>query len=59
MDEELEQMLDDIEKRQERASAWEREFIDSVQTQLRRGRSLTPKQLEIIDRIWEKVTDHG
>ena len=36
-------------------SAWERRFIDSVERQLERGRSLSSKQVEIIHRAEAKL----
>lgn len=53
---EIQSMLDDCEKRSEKMSDWECEFIDSISDQLGRGRGLTEKQEQILERIWEKVT---
>ena len=53
------QMLRDCEAREERLSDWERRFIDSVTLQVDRGRGITPKQLEVLERIWEKATEKG
>ena len=53
---EIQSMLDDCEKRSEKMSDWECEFIDSISDQLGRGRGLTEKQEHILERIWEKVT---
>lgn len=53
---EYERMLRDCEKRESRLTTWEREFIDSLQHRLARGGSLTPKQCETLDKIWERVT---
>lgn len=53
---EIQTMLDDCEKRSEKLSDWECEFIDSVSYQLGRGRGLSEKQEQILERIWEKVT---
>ena len=52
-------MIDDCEKRQERLTEWECSFIDSVSQQLAKGRVLSQKQIETIDRIWEKATARG
>lgn len=49
-------MIEDCQNREEKLSDWEREFIDSIETQMARGQSLTPKQVDVLDRIWEKVT---
>ncbi len=53
---EIQTMLDDCEKRSEKLSDWECEFIDSISDQLGRGRGLSEKQEQILERIWEKVT---
>jgi len=50
-------MLSDIENFQEKLSQWERNFIDSVQHQLGKGKSLTKNQEERLTIIWERVTD--
>lgn len=50
------QMVEDCEKRESKLSDWERGFIDSIGRQLAAGRSLTDKQAERLDAIWEKVT---
>ena len=52
-------MLDDCEKRESRMTEWEQSFCDSLATQLARGRVPSAKQIETIDRIWEKVTHDG
>lgn len=56
---EHEQMIDDCERREERLSDWERSFVDSVGKQLRDGRTLTSKQAEALDAIWERATARG
>lgn len=53
---EYQRMLDDCEKRESRMTEWEQSFVDSLSTQLGRGRIPTAKQIETLDRIWEKVT---
>lgn len=53
---EINAMISDIEQREERLSDWEREFVDSISQQLARGRSLTAKQDETLERIWNRVT---
>mgnify|MGYP003442239273 FL=1 len=54
-DEAFEQ-IGDCENRSEKLSDWELEFIDSISHQLTRTGSLSEKQIEILDRIWNKVT---
>lgn len=53
---EHEQMVDDCENREERLTEWERGFIDSIGKVLREGGTLTERQAETLDRIWERVT---
>lgn len=54
-DEVLEQ-IGDCENRSEKLSDWELQFIDSIGQQLSKTGSLSSKQLETLDKIWEKVT---
>lgn len=49
-------MVEDCENRESKLSDWERGFIDSIKIQLERGGSLTDKQVETLDKIWESVT---
>ena len=56
---EQEQMVEDCEQRESRLSDWERAFIDSIGNQLRDGRTLTAKQAETLDSIWERATARG
>lgn len=53
---EIAAMLDDVEKRESKLNDWERGFIDSVQTKLGRGRSLTEKEDAKLTEIWERIT---
>lgn len=53
------QLIADCEARESRLSDWEREFIDSLQRQLADGRSLTNRQAETLDTIWERATANG
>lgn len=56
---EHEQMVEDCEQRESRLTDWQRGFIDSIGKQLRDGRSLTAKQAEALDDIWESATARG
>lgn len=58
LDEYLTQITD-CEQRESRLTPWERDFIDSLSGQLDAGRSLSPKQAEILNTIWERVTARG
>ena len=49
-------MLEDCEKRESKLSEWEASFIDSLSVQIGRGRTPTAKQIEVLDRVWERVT---
>lgn len=50
------QICEDCENRDSRLTDWEQTFIDSVKRQIENGKPPTPKQIEILDRVWEKVT---
>lgn len=52
-------LLDDCEKREGRMTDWERNFVDSLGAQIAAGRAPTPKQVEALDTIWERVTAKG
>lgn len=56
MNDEHATMIEDCEKRESKLSDWERSFIDSISMQLAKGHSLTAKQAEMLDTIWERVT---
>lgn len=50
------QMVADCEARESKLSDWERSFVDSIGRQLAEGRTLTDKQEERLETIWERVT---
>ena len=52
-------LLEDCEKRSEKLTDWELGFVDSLQRQLADGRRPTAKQIETLDRVWEKATARG
>jgi hypothetical protein len=56
---EHEQLISDCEDRESRLNGWERNFIDSLGRQLAEGQSLTPKQAEALEEIWERATAKG
>jgi len=35
-------------------SRWEIDFLESIDRQLETGRTLTPRQAEILDKIWQR-----
>lgn len=52
-------MIDDCEDRSDRITEWEGQFLDSLRRQIGNGRRPTEKQIEILDRVWEKATIRG
>lgn len=55
----FEQMIRDCEARESRLTEWEASFIDSLQSQMAKGRPVTQKQEDTLERIWDKVTSKG
>jgi len=53
------QLIDDCEARESRLTDWDRGFLDSVRQRLVLGCSLSPKQIEKLDEIWERATARG
>jgi hypothetical protein len=50
-------MIEDCQKHEGKLSDWERGFIDSIERQLSQpGRTLSEKQRETLDRIWDRIT---
>jgi hypothetical protein len=56
---EYREMIDDCQSRADRMSEWESGFMDSIEEQLHDTKSLSPKQVDILNRVWEKVTEKG
>lgn len=52
-------LLADCEKRESRLTDWERGFIDSLRIQIENDKAPSPKQIEKLDAIWERVTAKG
>ena len=52
-------LLEDCEAREERLTDWERGFVDSLRDQIERGCRPSPKQIEILDNVWERATARG
>lgn len=52
-------LVEDCIRRESRLSDWERSFVDSISDQLARGRSLTAKQIETLEEVWERATAKG
>lgn len=57
MSEDISQMIEDCENRSEKLSDWETKFIDSLSHQVAKGKEVTPKQLDRLELIWNRVTD--
>ena len=53
------QLVEDCESRESRLSDWEREFIDSLKAQLSTGHSLTGRQSDTLNDIWDRATARG
>jgi len=52
-------MIEDCEARESRLSEWDASFIDSIKRQIVDGRSLSKKQAETLDEVWERATARG
>ena len=57
--EEYQQLIDDCTARESQLTEWEANFLESVDTQLDERGSLSPKQVDTLENIWEKVTRNG
>ena len=55
-DDEALDMIEDCEKRESMLSDWERGFIDSIGERMGDGKSLTARQIETLESIWNRVT---
>ena len=56
---EYREMIDDCSDRESQMSEWECDFIESIDEQLYDTKSLSAKQIDVLNRIWEKVTKRG
>lgn len=36
-------------------SEWEQEFVESIEDRLNSGKSLTPRQIEVLEGIWDRI----
>ena len=55
-DDDIPTMIEDCMNRESKLSDWEAKFIDNIDSQLRGDNSLTSKQQEKLEQIWEKIT---
>lgn len=53
------QLITDCRKRDDKISAWDADFLDSIEARLHDRKPLTPKQVEVLDNIWERATKRG
>lgn len=53
---EQQQMIDDCERRESKLTAWESDFIDSLANRVCRGHTITDKQAEKLQKIWDRIT---
>jgi hypothetical protein len=56
---EWQEMIVDCEDRESLLSEWETNFIESIDEQLAERGSLSSKQVEILEKIWNKITEAG
>ena len=56
---EYREMIDDCAARESRMTEWECSFVESLDEQLFDTKSLSTKQIDVLNRIWEKVTARG
>ena len=49
-------MIEDCQNRESKLSDWEAQFIDNIDSQIRDDGSLSEKQQEKLEQIWEKIT---
>jgi len=56
VDNDISTMIEDCLNRESKLSDWEAGFIDTIDSQIRSDGSLTKKQQEKLEQIWEKIT---
>jgi hypothetical protein len=49
-------LIDDCEAREKRLSAWDVDFLASIRARLVDKKPLTQKQIEVLEKIWERAT---
>jgi hypothetical protein len=52
-------LLEDCTSRSEALNEWECGFVESLTRQIEAGRQPSPKQIDVLDRLWEKATRRG
>lgn len=56
---EYRQLIEDCQKRDHMLSAWDADFLDSIDSQLDDNKTLSIKQINKLGEIWEKATSKG
>ena len=54
--EDVETILSDCESRKSKLSPWEADFIASIREQFDRRGSISEKQSEVLNKIWDRIT---
>jgi hypothetical protein len=52
----IETMLETVERQGVHLTAWEEEFVESLRTRVDTGRTLSAKQLEVLEDIYARRT---
>ena len=53
------QQIEDCRRRDNMLSAWDADFLESIEQRINSNNTLTPKQIDKLDEIWEKATSKG
>lgn len=53
------QMIADIERRQQKLTDWEVDFVDDIDVQLGKGHGLSINQEKKLEEIWQRITSIG
>ena len=56
---EYHQQIADCRKRERMLSAWDADFLDSIESRLDDKKPLSPKQIECLEEMWERATAKG
>lgn len=59
MNSEYIEMIKDCENRESRMSEWETNFVADMADRLGDGKSLTPRQAEKLEEVWDRATNRG
>lgn len=53
------ELIDDCEKREQRLSAWDADFLASIRDRLIDRKPLSQKQIECLEEIWGRATQRA